>query len=253
MPLPRPRETAGAPAPRGLGVELRRALAPMVARIKATLPRVKTPADARALGAALRRTWSDKRIRAIVAAIMAKVGARSASGWGRWERAAAARRKPRARGDTLDPVEKWSREAAAKITGVRDEVAEALRKDIVAALDLGMSSAELQAEWATNGIPTAYGSLEGRLKVIAQHQIANLHAQIQAERARAIGATEFEWVTQEDDRVREAHQALHGRILPYPDGDPVEGLPGQPINCRCWARAVIPVELTIPIGSAFDT
>lgn len=253
MPLPRPRELVGAPAPRGLEVELRRALAPMVARIKATLPRVKTPADARALGVALRKAWPDKRIRSVVAAIMAEVGARSASGWGRWERKAEALKKRKPKGDAVDLVERWSREAAAKITGVRDEVADALRKDIVAALDLGMSSAELQAEWASNGIPTAYGTLEGRLKVIAQHQIANLHAQIQAERARAIGATEFEWVTQEDDRVRESHRALHGRVLPYPDGDPVEGLPGQPINCRCFAKAVIPVELTIPIGSAFDT
>jgi SPP1 gp7 family putative phage head morphogenesis protein len=253
----RKRELVGSPAPRGLELELRRALRPMLAQVKATLPRIKTAADARAVGVALRKAWPDKRIRSIVSKIMIKVGVRSAKGWGKWERAAEARRpKPRGKtrkGDAEDLIEKWTRAAVEKITNVRDEVAEALRRDIVAAVDLGMSATDLQAEWARNGVPTAYGSLEGRLKVISQHQIASLHARIQAERAGAIGATEFEWVSQEDDRVRDKHVELHGRILPYPDGDPTEGLPGEPINCRCFALAVVPPELTIPIGSAFDT
>lgn len=251
----RKRELVGNPAPRGLELELRRALRPMLAQVKATLPKVETVGDARAVGAALRRTWPDKRITKIVAAIMAKVGQRSAVGWDKWERAAEARAPKKKRGDAApeDLIEKWTRDAVAKITNVRDEVAEALRRDIVAAHDLGMSAADLQAEWKRNGVPTAYGSLEGRLKVISQHQIASLNARIQAERAGAIGATEFEWVSQEDDRVRDKHRALHGRILSYPDGDPEEGLPGEPINCRCFALAVVPVELTIPIGSAFDT
>lgn len=251
---PRPRELVGNPAPRGLELELRRALKPMLAQAQATLSKVETLGDAHAVGVALRKRWPNKRIRKIVAAIMAKVGQRSAVGWGKWERAHAARNpKPRGRGDAEDLVEKWTRDAVAKITGVRDEVAEALRRDIVAAVDLGMSATDLQAEWARNGVPTSYGSLQGRLKVISQHQIASLHARIQAERAGAIGATEFEWVSQEDDRVRDKHRELHGRILSYPDGDPTEGLPGEPINCRCFALAVVPPELTIPIGSAFDT
>lgn len=257
MSRPRPRETVGNPAPRGLEVELRRALRPMLTQVKATLPRVKTVGDARALGAALRKAWPDKRIRSIVAKIFGKVAARAGVGWAQWERKAAALRPARrnGRGDAApdDLVERWTREAVAKIAGVRDEVAEALRRDIVAAHDLGMSAADLQEEWRRNGVPTAYGSLEGRLKVISQHQISSLNARIGAERAAAIGATEFEWVSMEDDRVRDKHRELHGRILPYPKGDPQEGLPGEPVNCRCYALAVIPDELTIPIGSAFDT
>lgn len=255
MSRPRPRETVGNPAPRGLEIELRRALRPMLAQVKATLPRIKTAADARALGVALRKSWPDKRVRAIVSKIFAGVEKRAGVGWGRWERAAAARSGRKRRGDAapVDLVEQWTRAAVAKITGVRDEVAEALRRDIVAAHDLGMTAADLQEEWRRNGVPTAYGTLDGRLKVIAQHQISSLNAAIHAERALAIGATEFEWVSMEDDRVRDKHRELHGRILPYPKGDPQEGLPGEPINCRCYALAVIPDELTIPIGAAFDT
>lgn len=252
----RKRETVGNPAPRGLELELRRALRPMLAQVKATLPKIKTAGDARAVGAALRRQWPDKRIRSIVSKIMIKVGVVGAKGWGKWERAAAARApkgrkgKRDAAGDDL--IEKWTRECVAKITNVRDEVAEALRRDIVAAVDVGMSAADLQAEWARNGVPTAYGSLESRLKVISQHQIASLHARIQAERAGAIGATHFVWIHSDqtvEEGARPEHVARHGLTFPY-TFDP---LPGEEINCNCIAEAVIPVELTIPIGSAFDT
>lgn len=254
MARPAPSESIGLASPRGLELELRRALAPMLAQVRATIPKVKSPSDARALGAALRRTWPDKRIRGVVAAIMTKAEARGSVGWKKWERAAFIRARLKADAADYDAaklIEQWSKAATAKITNVRDEVAEAMREDIVAALDLGLSAADLQEEWKRNGIPTKYGTLEGRIKTIAQHQISNLHAHVQAERARAIGATEFRWMTQQDSAVREAHRALHGHVFSY-DDLPSEGLPGQPINCRCFAEVVIPVELTIPIGSAFD-
>lgn len=251
MPAQR-RETVGGPAPRGLELELRRALRPMIEQVRVTLPKIKTAADARAVGVALRKAWPDKRVRSIVGAIMGRVGTRGASGWNKWERAAQARKKARRRGDAEDLIEKWTRDAVAKITNVRDEVAEALRRDIVAAVDLGMSASDLQAEWRRNGIPTAYGSLEGRLKLISQHQIANLNAQITAQRALAIGATHFVWVHSDqtvEEGARPEHVARHGLTFPYT----VAELPGTLPNCNCYAEAVLPVELTLPIGSAFDT
>lgn len=301
MTRPRPSERVGAPAPRGLELALRRAvLEPMRRDVLATVPRLKTAADARGLGPALRRRWPDTRVRAIVARVMAQVEARGAVGWARWERAAA-----RARGDSVrgsaarlrqaQRVDAWaavlagrgpvaeattrpgmvplvlryrtdaaaeydgaaliehaSREAAKLITRVRDDVAEAVRRDVVAAFELGMTGPELAAEWKRTGIPAKFGKLEGRIKVIAQNQIARLHARVAEARARAIGASEFEWVTMEDDRVRAEHRKLHGRVFSY-DDPPSEGLPGEPVNCRCYAKVRIPDELTIPIGSAFDT
>lgn len=149
-------------------------------------------------------------------------------------------------------IERQSKAATKLITSVRDEVAETMRKDVVAALELGVDPEELAAGWVREGVPVIHGTLEGRMRVIAQHQLSNLHAAVQAERARAIGATEFRWVTQEDDRVRPAHRARHGRTFTY--ADPPEGeLPGQPVNCRCHAEAIIPDELVFNVGSAFDT
>jgi len=53
-------------------------------------------------------------------------------------------------------------------------------------------------------------------------------------------ATEYYiWHTQGDDKVREGHAALSGRIFAWADG----GLqPGDDYNCRCWAEDYTPDE-----------
>lgn len=139
-------------------------------------------------------------------------------------------------------VDQWSKAAAEKIKSVRDEVAEGMRKDVVAALKAGKDPAELAARWRATGIPVKFGTLEGRTKVIAQHQLAILHAEVQRERASAVGVTHFIWRTQGDDDVRDAHLELEDETFAYAS-PPKEGLPGQPVNCRCWAESVIPDAL----------
>lgn len=248
----RPPKTVGRPAPRALELELRRAFAPMLAQVRATLPKIKTPADARALGVALRKRWPDKRIRAIVLAIGKRAEARASMGW----TFLAARVKPkrsdgaRIRMDAYDGealVDRWSKEATSKIKSVRDEIAEAMRKDVKKALEAGTDPAELAAKWKAEGIPVEFGTVEGRMKVIAQHQLSVLHSNVQAERAKASGVTEFFWRTQGDDKVRPLHAELGkpgANRYSYDDPDTRgEGLPGEPVNCRCYAESIIPDDL----------
>ena len=90
------------------------------------------------------------------------------------------------------------------------------------------------------GIPLEFDTLEGWTKVIAQHPLGMLHAEVQRARARAVGVTEFVWRTQGDDRVRDAH--LDGQRLSSKD-PPSEGLLGQPVGCRCRAESVLPDAL----------
>lgn len=71
-------------------------------------------------------------------------------------------------------VFRWARNAAKLITSGRDEVAQ-----------------ELAAGWRRRGIPLKFGML---------------HAEVQRERAQAVGVTEFVWRTQGDDRVRDVHR-----------------------------------------------
>jgi SPP1 gp7 family putative phage head morphogenesis protein len=41
-----------------------------------------------------------------------------------------------------------------------------------------------------------------------------------------------------DERVRDEHEGLDGEQFDY-DDLPSEGLPGEPIQCRCYAEPVL--------------
>ena len=77
-----------------------------------------------------------------------------------------------------------------------------------------------------------------RAKLIARDQIGKVHAQIDANRNMAAGVSSFRWVSSADERVRPLHNAIDGQVYNYPQGHPTEGLPGQPINCRCIAEPI---------------
>lgn len=57
--------------------------------------------------------------------------------------------------------------------------------------------------------------------------------------AAALGAPEYTWRTQRDERVRSSHAALDGRAFNWLTGSPV-GHPGQPYGCRCFAVPHLP-------------
>ena len=255
----KPRRVVGRPLSMAHERGLLRILQPMIRQVQATLKNIKTPRDARALGSALKRQWSDARIRKLIAQAGTPAERAGSRVWLPIDRkirsdvmdANGRRRKPY---DGAALLEQWSKETAADITSVRDEVAEALRKDIVAALEAGTPPEVLAERWRRRGIPVGFGTLEGRVKVIAQHQINSLNARVQKERARSVGVKEFVWRSQEDEDVRKKHQALNRRVFSYKD-PPSEGLPGEPINCRCWAQSVVPADLIedLDLGSILDS
>lgn len=327
--------TLGAPAPNAPAAALDRALRGLVVRVRATLPRVRSEADARALGAVLRREYSDAKLAAIVRDVGVSAERAASRPWAALVRAAGrgdAARDPdddvvlealraiqresdeqiaagrrthpitptsrnvafkagwktkrgpadakRARAalvrlknagvlqettsrhfvfaataslvpyDGRKLIDAWSRDATKLIRSVRDEVAPALRADIVHALEHGVSAEDLAQRWISRGVPVEFGTLEGRMRTIARHQLSVLHARVQSERARAVGVREFVWRTQGDDRVRDEHERLEGTRHAY-DEPPDEGLPGEPVNCRCWAESVIPDDLAEALGLEF--
>lgn len=79
---------------------------------------------------------------------------------------------------------------------------------------------------------------ESRARLIARDQIGKLYGQTNAYRQQDLGITKFIWRTSGDERVREEHAALEGLEFSYPEGAPGEGLPGEPIQCRCSAEPV---------------
>lgn len=95
---------------------------------------------------------------------------------------------------------------------------------------------------------------ESRAKVIARDQIGKFYAGVNHARQKEMGVNRFVWRTVGDERVRGApggkysdadpsHYDLDGEEFDYddppnagPDGETC--LPGEAIQCRCWAEPV---------------
>lgn len=80
-----------------------------------------------------------------------------------------------------------------------------------------------------------------RARLIARDQLGKVSADLDRIRHTQAGVKRFVWKTSGDERVRPKHVALGGKTFTYAR-PPSEGLPGQPINCRCKARPVIEPE-----------
>lgn len=80
-----------------------------------------------------------------------------------------------------------------------------------------------------------------RALFIATDQTTKISGQLDRLRQEEAGVRRFKWRTSEDDRVREEHVALNGKIFPW-RRRPSEGLPGEPPRCRCKGQAVIELE-----------
>ena len=114
------------------------------------------------------------------------------------------------------------------------------------------SARRLLRQWREQGVPTRIPirrtrkdgtpvmlSAEKHVRLIARDQVSKLNGQLNQARQVAAGITRFVWLTRRDPRVRDAHAELQGRVFSWQDGAPGVGIPGQPIQCRCYGGAVV--------------
>lgn len=146
-------------------------------------------------------------------------------------------------------VEGFASENAALITGINDRIA----SEVETVVTRGLQSGTLPGDIADE-LDQRFAFGEKRARLIARDQIGKLNGQINAARQQELGVTRFIWRTVNDERVRGApggkypsadpsHDDLDGKIFEYAnpppshhDGSP--GLPGEPIECRCYAEPV---------------
>lgn len=93
-----------------------------------------------------------------------------------------------------------------------------------------------------------FGITSRRAKLIASDQTSKIQGEMNRIRQVNSGITYFKWVTSHDERVRHSHVQVAERDVGYGAGvfrwddlpvvDGVPTFPGQPIRCRCVARAV---------------
>ena len=89
-----------------------------------------------------------------------------------------------------------------------------------------------------------------RAQLIARDQIGSLNAKITQAKQRELGVVRYIWRTSQDERVRGDPEGLYPDAEPSHfdrDGEefswdepPVDGHPGEPINCRCTAEPILP-------------
>ncbi len=101
----------------------------------------------------------------------------------------------------------------------------------------GASSGRLHTDIAKE-IGQKLNVQKSRAKLIARDQVGKFYAKVTSTRHQALGVREFIWNTVGDERVRDEHAAINGRKFKYPQGAPGEGLPGEPVLCRCFPDPV---------------
>lgn len=80
-----------------------------------------------------------------------------------------------------------------------------------------------------------------RANLIVRNELGNASATVQRESQQAAGLTEYVWSTAGDNDVRDEHRVRDGKTFRW-DDPPADGHPGEPVQCRCVALAVIPEE-----------
>lgn len=87
-------------------------------------------------------------------------------------------------------------------------------------------------------IEERYGVAESSAKLVARDQVGKLFGDVNRIRQSNLGVTSFVWRSMADNRVRDEHELLNGETFPW-DAPPEEGIPGEAINCRCFADPVL--------------
>lgn len=130
------------------------------------------------------------------------------------------------------------------IRGLTGDVAKRIETRLLDALTKGLANREIEKI-----LSDEFGIARRRAKLIARDQAASFNGDLNRIRQQAMGVTEYVWSTSRDERVRgnpdgrypnarPSHWDREGKRFKW-SAPPSDGHPGQPINCRCTARAVI--------------
>jgi len=82
------------------------------------------------------------------------------------------------------------------------------------------------------------GVSKSRAYLIARDQVNKMNGELNLHRQTGLGIEEFTWMNSQDGRVRQRHIELHGQTFKWSE-PPDEGIPGQPIQCRCTGEPVL--------------
>jgi len=142
-------------------------------------------------------------------------------------------------------IDKHITENVKLIQSIRDDYFKRVESIMQKSLREGTSVGSIKRKLFTQGLDVdqtgALGITKRRATLIARDQTGKLNGQINAHRQQHIGITEYIWRDRNDSRVRPSHVDLNNDKFSWqgtprpPNGED----PGQPIQCRCIAQAVV--------------
>ena len=84
-----------------------------------------------------------------------------------------------------------------------------------------------------------YNSSGYNLRRITRDQTQKLNANLNEQRQRQLGVTQYIWRTSEDERVRVTHSDNNGKTFDWASPPAVTGHPGFDVQCRCISEPII--------------
>lgn len=130
-------------------------------------------------------------------------------------------------------IEAFASANAQLIKSIPSQFFDQISARTVQALRTGERAEDIEGE-----IRDRYGVSQGRARLIARDQVGKLYGEVNRARQENLGIESFVWRTSEDERVRPEHAELDGQRFRW-DAPPAEGIPGEPVNCRCSAEPVL--------------
>lgn len=173
--------------------------------------------------------------RALVDAHGARLAAFSAADIGRILKIDLAKEPPGVR----KLLAKWRRENVDLIESIGERLHDDVYTVVTEATRKGV-----RVESLARRLAERYDVSKSRARLIARDQTMKANADLTRQRHTEAGITRYVWSTSRDERVREMHAELEGRVFAWDDppvtnerGD--RNHPGEDISCRCIAIPVL--------------
>lgn len=138
--------------------------------------------------------------------------------------------------DVSDMIDAFVHQNVSLIRSLGNRALDDVEKIISNAVATGDSRAGI-----ADDIEERHGVSERHARLIARDQIGKLNSQLTQARHDEMGVSRFRVRTRGDDKVRDSHRPLNGKVFSYDDLPIVDGeefIPGRPICCRCEQEPV---------------
>ncbi len=138
--------------------------------------------------------------------------------------------------DLQNYIDRMMLRNAGLIKGMSDDLIKNIQLTTTNALISGKTSVQLRSE-----LKEKFELSDSRAKLIARDQTSKFRADLNKIRQEQAGIDKYTWRTARDERVREDHKKVDGKVYKY--GEPTDvktgAEPGQDIQCRCNAEGLI--------------